>query len=616
MLTQSGGKLRVLHIVGDSRFGGIAQIIAGLGRVAETLGWQAHVLTTDPGVQEFVRREGMGVVALDVIRRPIRPWWDLVGLVRLRHFLRCESYDVVHTHTSKAGFIGRLAASWAGVPVVVHTVHGFAFHEHSPRRAIVFYSLLERIASRWCDRIVTVSEFHRRWATQLRICNLRQVVAIANGARTIDSTSSFNREALRAQLGAQADELLIFTMSRLAPDKGIEYLIQATARLRSGTRKFRIVIAGDGPAHQTLEDMTRDLNVADMVSFLGFRQDTSELLCACDLVVFPSLREGLSIALLEAMAAGKPIIATSIGSVRDLASEGNAFWLVSPADSEELAEAIRIVGSDRGLMRCLGSGAGRLFRSRYTEDRMLSEYRRLYLDLVQRKMPSARDLPTAASSHERFDSSELHGVRAANAADLAAIVSVHEAAFRDFFLTRLGRSFLHKYYELVLNYPQGIVLALEKEGVIQGFVCGFLNPAAFYRLMWRNRARFVLPAIWSLFRRPALARGIVSGIRRIQTSAAQAAPNTCELSSIAVLPEASGHGIGVSLMRAFLSRSWAMNAKRVSLVTDAERNDAANRLYRVAGLSVVRRFVQRKGRWMNEYLITRPATDDRQGVAE
>jgi glycosyltransferase involved in cell wall biosynthesis len=148
-----------------------------------------------------------------------------------------------------------------------------------------------------------------------------------------------------------------------------------------------VAIAGSGPARDRLEQLASNLGVSDRVVFLGFRQDVGDLLAACDLVVLPSLREGLSIALLEAMAAGKPIIATSIGSQREVASQADMACLVRPADPLALGEAILRLAGDQGLMARLGTSARALYESRYTADRMIHSYRQLYFDLLNAKCP-------------------------------------------------------------------------------------------------------------------------------------------------------------------------------------------------------------------------------------
>jgi glycosyltransferase involved in cell wall biosynthesis len=374
--------VRLLHIVGESRFGGVAKIILPLGQVAQADGWQVDVLTTDPIFQQAVRQHGLGLVNLDVIRREIRPLWDLGGLLRLRQFLRSESYDIVHTHTSKGGFVGRLAARLAGVPVIVHTAHGFAFHEGSPVPIRLFYSTLEWIASRWCDRIVSVSEFHRSWAIRLGMCRPRKIMAIPNGIADICRNQEAAPAEIRGQLGARRGDLLILSIARLAEDKGLKYLIEAAAMLPHTGRRIQIVIAGEGPARSQLERLASHLGVTDRVSFVGFREDVGDLLAACDLVIFPSLREGLSISLLEAMAAGKPIIATSIGSQREVASQADLALLVRPADALSLSENILRLAGDPALMARLGANARAVYESSYTEKRMLRAYRQLYIDLL------------------------------------------------------------------------------------------------------------------------------------------------------------------------------------------------------------------------------------------
>jgi glycosyltransferase involved in cell wall biosynthesis/ribosomal protein S18 acetylase RimI-like enzyme len=592
--------IKVLHVVGDSRFGGIAGIILGLGRIARAEGWKVDVLTTDPFVQQAVRREGLGVVSLDVIRREIRPFWDLGGMLRLRRFLRAESYRIVHTHTSKGGFVGRLAAWLAGVPVIVHTAHGFAFHEHSPRAARLFYTVLERVASRWCDRIVTVSEFHRKWALELDLCRPTEILAIPNGTSERQLSDDFDAADLRRQLGVADGEVLILSIARLAPDKGIDHLIAAAAKLPRRDRRYRILIAGDGPMRPRLEEMVRENGLGDRITFLGFRSDIGELLAASDLVVLASMREGLSITLLEAMAASKPIIATSIGSHREVASQASVVRLVPPANPGALADAIEQVTQNPLLMARLAAGARSLFEHRYTENRMLETYRELYLHLL-----GGKSAVSPIGSLSNIDAPLRPSVRQASLDDLEGIVVAHQTAFEHFFLTQLGPEFLRVYYRLALTYGAGIVLVSSREDMIDGFVCGFMNPGEFYRRMWQNRWAFIGPALSALARRPSLATQVLNGVKRIQTSACLAQERSCELSSIAVLPEASSQGLGKTLMRAFVAQSWSMKADCIYLTTDAERNPRANKLYHESGFQLARRFLQHRGRWMNEYVICR-----------
>jgi glycosyltransferase involved in cell wall biosynthesis len=383
-------QFRLLHIVGDSSFGGAAKIILRLAQTMRAEGWQVDLLTTNSVFQEAAAQHDVGVVSLDVIRRDIRPWWDLRGLVRLYHFLRRERYLVVHTHTSKAGFVGRLAAWLAGVPVILHTAHGFAFHERSHRAKRSFYCTLERLASCWCDRIVSVSEFHRRWALMLGICGTNKISAIPNGIARQSPHLPASTAVLRRSLATTLpSDLIVLTTGRLAPEKGLEYLIEAASLLRCSRPAFRFVLAGDGPLRAPLQDLAESLGVNRHVEFLGYREDIPDLLAACDLVVLPSLREGLSIALLEAMAAGKSIVTTQIGSNVAVASQADMALLVPPGDPQALCAAILCCGRDPALRARLGTNARLLFERRYTENRMLASYRKLYLDLVKEKCPAS-----------------------------------------------------------------------------------------------------------------------------------------------------------------------------------------------------------------------------------
>jgi glycosyltransferase involved in cell wall biosynthesis/ribosomal protein S18 acetylase RimI-like enzyme len=591
--------IRLLHIVGDSSFGGAAKIILRLAEKMRSEGWQVDLLTTNTVFQQAAEERGIGTVDLDVIRREIRPMWDLLGLLRLYRFLRRERYTVVHTHTSKAGFVGRLAAWLARVPVILHTTHGFAFHERSSRAKRVFYSTLERLAAHWCDRVVSVSEFHRRWALELGICGENKIMAIPNGIALPEPQSRIPASELRRGWGADRDDLVILSTGRLAPEKGLEDLLKAASLLRRMGQRFRVVLAGDGPLRAQLEHLAQDLAISDQVTFLGYREDVPDLLAACDLVVLPSLREGLSIALLEAMAAGKPVVATSIGSNVTVASQAEMALLVPPCDPQALSEAILRCGRDPALRARFGNNARCVFKSRYTEERMLNAYRKAYFGLLRVKCPLL--MKDSVIPKIRV----IQRVRRAERADLPGIVAIHQEAFSHFFLTQLGRVFLHRYYELVLRYRAGILLVTEGSDGLEGFACGFADPEEFYALMRRRRWSFALPVLSALVRRPSLAAQIVRGMQRVELQASKRTAQSCELSSIAVSPKAGGRGVGKTLVKAFLDAAWSWGAHHVTLDTDADDNETANALYQRAGFQFCRRYEKCQGRWMNEYIIHR-----------
>lgn len=379
--------VKVLHVVGDSKFGGGSRIILRLAQMAREQGWEANVLTTDPMFQQALRDSGIGVVDLDVIWRDVRLAHDLRGLLTLYQFLSNGDYTVVHTHTSKAGLVGRLAARLAGVPVILHTVHGFAFHEASRRVQRAMYSTIERVAAHLCDHIVCVSEFHCRWAQQLGIAGADKITAIPNGVTAECARVTMTRQQIRRMVGVDGEEFVILSVGRLVPQKGFEYLLEATAKLvHHMQRPFRVVIAGDGWLRNQLEERARNLLIGRHVIFLGFRDDIANLLSAADLVVLPSLWEGLSIALLEAMVAARPIVTTMIGSNLEVAGESSeAALLVPPADADALADAILRCSEDKSLRDRLARNAQAVVQQRYTDDVMLSKYRELYVRLLQAK---------------------------------------------------------------------------------------------------------------------------------------------------------------------------------------------------------------------------------------
>ena len=388
--------MKIIHVLGDSSYGGAAKSILRLAKLWGTAGWEVSILTSDPQFQQAAKDEGLSFAGVDCIWREIRPWKDLIGLVRLWRFLRKEQVTIVHTHTTKAGFVGRIAARLAGVPIVIHTVHGFAFHEGSSRAKIGFYAFLEKIAGYCCDRIITVSHFHKQWALDLQIAPDAKLKAIPNGIPDIQEAAGASRKEVRASLGIPDGEVMLFTPGRLALEKGLEDLLAAVANTQGRLQHtLHLVLAGDGPLRSVLEQNAQTLGLFGQVRFLGFRTDIGDLLKASDIVALPSLREGLSISLLESMSAGRAIIATTIGSnleaVGGSENLDQAALMIEPGNRHALTEAIIHLTEDSALRDVLGKQARCRWEQNYTLEQAQDKYIKTYQQLLASRFKSSAD---------------------------------------------------------------------------------------------------------------------------------------------------------------------------------------------------------------------------------
>jgi glycosyltransferase involved in cell wall biosynthesis len=384
--------MRILHVIGDSDYGGGSRIITAVAAASQRAGHPTTVLTTVPRFQAVLRAEGVGVLDRDWVRRRPNPWVDLRGVLALAAHLRADDVDVVHTHTTRGGLLGRLAARLAGVDVVIHTAHGFAVAEDDPAWKQWAYFAVERRAARWGHYLVAVSEHHGRWGRDVGLRPRVELRVIANGvpdpwAETPGPT------------GPAASPPLVLHFGRLAQGKGIDVLLHAFRDLSAAwpdPEAPRLVVAGDGPLLAPGQDQARDLGIDDRVDWLGHRDDLPALLAAARVVVLPSLREGLSLAVLETMAAGRPIVATSLGGNVEALDGGRCGRLVPAGDVAALTAALRAVLDDPAGAEAMGAAARQHYVDTYRLDRMVGRYLALYeeaLDAVRRTVARPADSP-------------------------------------------------------------------------------------------------------------------------------------------------------------------------------------------------------------------------------
>ncbi len=325
-----------------------------------------------------------GLHVLPALGREIRGGHDLAALVQLTRLIRDFAPHVVHTHTAKAGTLGRLAAVLAKVPVVVHTYHGHVLHGYFTPAVSRLFVAIERWLARRSDRLIAVSE---TVAAELLARGIGTAERFAVVPLGLDLERFLHAERargeLRAELGLAPGVPLVGIVARLVPVKAHEVFLAAAAGVARTVPEARFLVIGDGERRPALEAEAGRLGLGGRVRFLGWRRDLERVYADLDVAVLSSRNEGSPVSLIEAMAAARPVVSTRVGGVPDLVEDGVTGCLVPPADGPALAEAIRDLLANPERRQTLGlAGRKRVFPA-FGAERLLSDIDRLYTTLLR-----------------------------------------------------------------------------------------------------------------------------------------------------------------------------------------------------------------------------------------
>jgi glycosyltransferase involved in cell wall biosynthesis len=335
-------------------------------------GDRATVLVGGSGVfTDELARCGVPHRSLRHLVAPIRPWRDALAFAELRRTLRELRPDLVSTHSSKAGVVGRLAARSLGLPVL-HTAHGWAFTRRVAAPVRRFYVLWERLAGRCGDHVITVSDYDRQVALEEGVVRDHQVTTVHNGVADVAAE-------LRADAARQPPRLVM--VARMERQKDHATLLRALARLRD--LPWTLELVGDGPTRGGVEELVGELGLADRVRLLGSRLDVPERLARAQVFVLVSLWEGFPRSILEAMRAGLPVVATDVAGVGEAVGDGVSGLLVKRGDAAALSSSLRRLLADAELRAAMGRAGRRRYEERFTARHLrrstLEVYRRLLL---------------------------------------------------------------------------------------------------------------------------------------------------------------------------------------------------------------------------------------------
>jgi len=302
-----------------------------------------------------------------------RPGVDFGAIWRLSRLLREQQVDIVHMHNRAVYFQGVLGAKLARTPVLIYTKHGRNYARQRHRRWM----------NAWCNRqvdmIVAVSEDVRKVLLEIEKMPPDRVVTIVNGIDICKyAAARMGRDELRAEMGLPPGEKVMGIVARLSPEKDHDNLLQAFAQVWRADGNITLLIVGDGKLRDHLESLARQLGVSDKTRFLGSRSDVARLLGVFDVFVLSSITEGTSLTILEAMAAGLPVVATDVGGNSALVADGETGFLVSPRNPDALAWAILKVLSDPGLAQAMGEAGQRRAEAEFGREAMARRYEAVY----------------------------------------------------------------------------------------------------------------------------------------------------------------------------------------------------------------------------------------------
>jgi glycosyltransferase involved in cell wall biosynthesis len=359
--------------------------------------YEVHIACSPGQHLRELEDRGCSVHSIPIARR-ISPFSNLTSLWRLFRLIRRERFDIVHVHTPVAAVLGRVAAKLARVPVIIHTAHGFYFHElMAPwkRRLIIW---VEKLLGRCCtDMLFTVSCEDKDTAVKEKIVDQERVICINSIGVDIQRFTPSNvviekTRLLRRELGLQDDDKVIGFIGRLVREKGVEELFEAMGQVIREIPEAKLLVVGDTLASdrdrrttERLQELIKRNNLEDVIKFTGFREDIPELLTIMDLFVLPSHREGMPRSILEAMAAGKPVVATNIRGCREEVVHGETGYLVRVNDPCKLANAIIEIMSDKILAEQMGKAGRQRAVEFFDEAQILEKQLGIYRKLIQQK---------------------------------------------------------------------------------------------------------------------------------------------------------------------------------------------------------------------------------------
>jgi glycosyltransferase involved in cell wall biosynthesis len=383
--------IRVLRVIARLNVGGPALHVTYLTRGLTEHGYETTLVAGDVGRGEesmaFVAEEAdVDVLRLPGLSRDLSPIRDAVAAWRLARIIRRLEPDIVHTHTAKAGAIGRAATLLAVSgrrPVVVHTFHGHVLRGYFGRGGALLFRVIEMMLARATDRLVAVSPEVRDELVALGVAPMRKFSVIRLGIE-LEPRVAFDGDTaeVRRRHAIPASKFVVGWFGRITAVKRTDDLLTMLTGLRERGVDALLLIVGDGDDRGRLEQRAHDLGIARSCLFLGYQEDVAPWYAVCDAVILTSAHEGTPVTIIEALAAGRPVVATRVGGIPDVVDEGETGFLVRHGDTHAMAERLEILARDPERRAAMGRKGRARMLERYAVERLVADVDALYRELL------------------------------------------------------------------------------------------------------------------------------------------------------------------------------------------------------------------------------------------
>lgn len=347
-------------------------------------------LITGPGLgpegslEDRARRGGFDFRVLPELHRAIRPWQDWRAYRSLMALLREIKPEIIHTHSSKAGIIGRAAAAKLGIPAV-HTIHGAAFHYGQNAIAYEIYRLAEQWAAKRCDKIISVADAMTEQYLAAGVGSQEKYVTISSGMEVEPFLSPpRSRDVVRRELGIESGDVVIGKIARLFHLKGHEFVIAAASKVVREHPNAKFLFVGNGILRESYQKYIDSLGLTRNFIFTGLvpPDRVPELIHAMDIVVHTSLWEGLARVLPQGMIAGKPVVSYDVDGAREVVISGETGYLLPPQSVDDLSHALNILVADPALRESLGNAGRDRFTDQFRHQTMTRRIREVYAEVL------------------------------------------------------------------------------------------------------------------------------------------------------------------------------------------------------------------------------------------